>query len=143
MLKSPYKHLGENRQTLPCRVDPVDAAYLRSKFPYGLTGLYDVVLSTLFNKFINELRKREPFDPACFVNDPGYSILADVLDSVFVGRRTVGGRDSTEEVGSRNERRGASGIRETVQRSTKQRTNTTGIRKGRPKAKDSEGAEEV
>lgn len=109
-LKSPYKHLGETRACFPTRVDPVDLAYVRKKFPYGLTGVVDTISATLFYKFVNELRKYEPFEPACFVNDPGYDILKRVLDSVFVERCTLGSGDQTSETGPRDGRCGTSSV---------------------------------
>ena len=117
-LKSPYKHLGETRVCFPTRVDPNDLAYVRKKFPYGLTGVIDTISATLFYKFVNELRKHEPFEPSCFVNDPGFTILKSVLDRAYadlpVVERESGRRDTPKETGARHERRGTSRIRKKV-----------------------------
>lgn len=139
---SPYKHLGDTRATVPFRVDPNDIAYLRSKYPYGMVGVVDTVCATLFHSFINELRKHEPFNPACFVNDQGYEILSTILANVFrVERRAVGISDTTEEARPRDGRRRADGIRKTVQRAAVERPEPTRKRESRPKTKNESGSE--
>lgn len=140
-IKSPYKHLGNLRVCLPVRVDPQDIAYLRKKFPYGLTGLTDTVLATLFYKFVNELRKHEPFEPSCFVNDPGYDILKSTLDSIFVERCTTGSSDQTSKTSPRDGQRRAGRIRKKMRDTKIERPESSGSSEDRQGAKETKGTE--
>src|SRR5215831_14716092 len=112
MLQNPYGDLAEHK--VSCRVDPQDYAYFQSHFPM-LVGKTDKILSTLYKKFIDELRRRNP-EPAYFIGlDNGFEVLDEIVASFgIVERCTTGSVDSGGNAGAQHDQRGTDGVCETV-----------------------------
>lgn len=111
------------------RVGQEDFYFLKQKFPY-YPGLVDKVISNLFKKVIDELRRRDSethIETALYIDDPSYRILDDVIASLQVverrttGEHSIGGDSSTQHVTG-----GTNSIHSTVQRSSEQRTDAEG-----------------
>lgn len=78
-ISNPYRSQlkpGEQAKTILCRIHPTDYYYLKRLFPFPI-GIMDKVLSTLYKKFIDEL-KLAGLDP----NNPDHTAWADNTESV-------------------------------------------------------------
>ena len=111
MIDNPYKREGKTKSELKPvvgDVSPLDYAFFKSKFPCGCTGITDKLVSTLYKKFIDELRRidaQSPITPSFYVTDPGFALLDDLIARFGVHVGSESGRDVE---------RGASGVREEV-----------------------------
>jgi len=93
-LSNPYKLPRGNNSSLldlHCQIGPEDWVYFKQLFP-ARNGVQDKILSTLFKKLIDELRRRN-VDPhthvGWHVDDPIYTLLDTILDGFqFVEGRT-------------------------------------------------------
>ena len=89
MLVNPYNPDGykDDLQKIAGRVSPEDYSYLRKLFPCG-TGMQDKIVSILFKKLIDELRRLEldpATDAAWSVFHPNYLLLHRLLDGCNFG----------------------------------------------------------
>lgn len=115
MISNPYKREGTTAAHLKkvsADVDPIDYAFFKRKFPNGCTGITDKLISTLYKKFIDELRRLDsdpsvPFDICFYSDSPGYTLLDSVLEGVQFGQHAR--RESGPDVSG-----GASGIHQEV-----------------------------
>ena len=130
---------GQEHQKICGRVDPQDFRFLKRLVPYTF-GISDIVVSQLFKKFIDELRKLDrdtPFGPTLHVGDGNYLAVERILDqcNFFGGHSGQESRPDGE--------RGADGIRETMRASAEQRPDETRSVKGRNgKGKKTKGTKE-
>lgn len=86
MLTNPYNPGGHSEDLLKIagRVSPEDFFYFKKLFPIG-TGMQDKIISNLFKKLIDELRRRNldpTTDAAWSVYHPNYLLLTRLLDGV-------------------------------------------------------------
>ena len=99
MLQNPYNPSGvhwADNHLVQGRVSQEDFFFLKRKFPY-YPGLVDKVISTLFKKVLDELRKIDsevPFDTALYIDDASYKVLDDVIERLQVVERCSVGEDS-------------------------------------------------
>lgn len=129
------------------RVSPLDFSYIEGLFPF-VTGLQDIIISTLYKKFIHELRTIDaqhitihsvPLESAFGVTHPTNDILSRLLEDCNFGRRVEPTADAT-----RDGRPDAGGVHPTlqptphVQPNPKSRTGS-GKRNPRGKAKTKKG----
>lgn len=97
MITNPYNPLGiqwQDNHLINARVGQEDFFFLKQKFPY-YPGLIDKLVSNLFKKTIDELRRRDQeqrIETALYIDDPSYRILDDIIGSLSFGveRRSVG-----------------------------------------------------
>lgn len=150
MPTNPYNPHGtqwSDNRLVQGRVSQEDFFWLKSKFPHS-HKLIDQLVSTLFKKVIDELRKidREtPFGPSFYLTESiigsvqllsdvsllaGQRILEDALSRLtFVERRSVGEDSSGGPTPTQHDAGGVDGIRAEMQRPTEQRA----VKKGRTK----------
>lgn len=132
MISNPYKKDGKTKSELKPvvgDVSPLDYAFFKSKFPCGCTGITDKLVSTLYKKFIDELRlidSATPITPSFYVTDPGFVLLDDLVARFGVHVGGTGGRDVE---------RGTGGVREEVRSDEvlrpESQSSTTGRKRGK------------
>lgn len=115
MIDNPYKRTGSvarDMKKVSADVAPQDYAFFKRKFPNGCTGITDKLISTLYKKLIDELRRIDddptiPFDICYYSDSPGYVLLDNVLGGIQFGQHA--GQQSGPDV-----ERGVGGAREAV-----------------------------
>lgn len=115
MVDNPYKRSGSiarDMKKVCADVDPHDYAFFKKKFPTGCTGITDKLISTLYKKIIDELRRLDSdpsvtFELSFYSNSDGYVLLDAVLAGIQFGQHV--GR----EIGP-DDQRGVDGAGETV-----------------------------
>lgn len=126
MLQNPYNPLGiqwQENHLVQGRVSQDDFFFLKQKFPY-YPGLIDKIISTLFKKVIDELRKRDQeqrVETALYIDDPSYRILDEIVTGVerrSTGSDSARGGSTTQHVSG-----GTDSIHPEVQRPESQHTN--------------------
>lgn len=137
MQTNPYNPLGiqwEDCHVIQCRVSQEDFFFLKHRFPYP-NGVFDRVLSNLYKKLIDELRRRDQtkrIETALFIDDASWRVLDDVVASFQVMERgTIGEHSSGGDSATQFVSRGTDSIHPEVQRPAEQRTNE----EGRPKTR--------
>jgi hypothetical protein len=140
MLNNPYNPLGiqwSENHLIQGRISQEDFFFLKRKYPY-YPGLVDKIVSNLFKKVIDELRKRDSetyIETALYIDDDSYRILDDVIASLQVlerraiGEHSAGGDSATQYVAG-----GTDGVHPEVQRPAQQRTDTKGRTKTRKRS---------
>jgi hypothetical protein len=128
MLQNPYNPLGiqwQNNHLIQGRVSQEDFFFLKQKYPY-YPGLVDKIVTNLFKKVIDELRKRDSetrIETALYIDDPSYRILDDIISGLEVmERRTTGEHSVGGDITSQHDSRGVDGVHPTMQRTTVERT---------------------
>lgn len=85
---NPYGADWKNLKVVQGRVNPTDFAFVESLCPFT-NGLQDRIISTLYHKFISELRSinadtiartGRPIEPALYSGDPANDVIANLLD---------------------------------------------------------------
>jgi hypothetical protein len=142
MLTNPYNPSGvqwESNHTVQARVSQEDFYFLKRKFPY-YPGLVDKVISTIYKKVLDELRRIDletPFDTALYIDDESYNVLDDVITRLQVmERRTIGDDSVGGAVAAQHDAGGIDSIHPEVQRPEIERPvkeGRTKTRKRRPK----------
>lgn len=89
---------GEQKKQILCRIHPADYYYLKRLFPMKV-GIMDKLLSTLYKKFIDELKLAglDPNNPdhiAWEANSPTYATVESILSEF---RRCTAGRPAGQE----------------------------------------------
>lgn len=114
-IPNPYNPNGDDRwndnHKVVARVSQDDYFFLKKRFPM-LTGLTDKVVSTIYKKLIDELRRIDsvtPIEPAWAITDPSYLVLRGVLE-----RCSFGVSDSGGDAGAQHAERRTDGIHQTV-----------------------------
>lgn len=115
MINNPYKRSGalaRDMKKVSADVDPQDYAFFKRKFPSGCTGITDKLISTLYKKIIDELRRLDsdpnvPFDLSFYSHSDGYVLLDAVICGIQFGQHA--GR-----TGGSNVSGGVSGIHQEV-----------------------------
>ena len=140
MLTNPYNPSGvqwSDNHFVQARVSQEDFFFLKSKFPY-YPGLVDKVISTVYKKVIDELRRidREtPFDTALYIDDASYRILDDVIASLqIVERRSTGDYSIGGTSTPQHDAGGTDSVRPEVQRAEVVSTDTEGRAKTRKRS---------
>lgn len=111
---------GQTHHLLQTRVPPTERQFLKRLLPY-VDGLNHIILSNLFKKFIDELRRIDSIStlqPTLYPGDPTHVLIESVLDGITfrpVGRESGG-----------NVERAASGVCEEVRTVAEQRTESQG-----------------
>ncbi len=141
MFKQPYAHIPwDQRHKISARVDPKDFYLLKRLIPYT-EGVIDIITATLFKKFIDELRKLEPIDPALYVDDDTYIRVEQVLaefqrrttpvgDGQDTSVESGGDRGTTGDASARDDTGATGGLRETLLGDAQQRPDTKGGTEG-------------
>src|SRR5204862_1715119 len=104
MLTNPYP--DENKHFVTARVGAEDYFYLKRLLPMTV-GMTDKILSTLYKKFVDELRKLEPLEQAWYVESPTHAVVDRLLNEF---QRCPAGRVVGQE-SPRDDARGVDGIR--------------------------------
>jgi hypothetical protein len=144
VIKNPYhtdKITWKELQEVKGYVSPNDVAFLKTKFPW-LVGGTDKLISNLYKKLIDELRRIDsitPIEPAWTIDHPSHDILAGVIERCSFGK-PVG------QASPRDEQRGVGGVREEVRSDEKLGPDTEGRtpkrgRKSRSGKKEENGKE--
>jgi hypothetical protein len=131
MLSNPYP--DENKHFVTARVGSEDYFFLKRLFPMT-TGLTDKIISTLYKKFVDELRKlciEQPLEQAWYVESPTHVVVGQLIAEF---QRCPTGRSSGQE-SARDVAGGTDGIHQTVQRPKVERTDAKGSTKGRGRSK--------
>ncbi len=136
---NPYRVQQSENHSLHARVGQEDFYFLKQKFPY-YPGLIDKVVSNLFKKVIDELRRRDSethINTALYIDDPSYRILDDVIAGfTCMERRTVGehsldGQEDGGRAAPQHESGSVDRVHPEMQRSPEQQPDTKGRTKTR------------
>lgn len=140
MQKNPYNPLGiqwEDCHVIQCRVSQEDFFFLKHRYPYP-NGVFDRLLSNLYKKVIDELRKRDQeqrIETALYIDDTSWQILDDVVASLqIVERRAIGEYSSGGTSATQFQSGGTDSLHPEVQRPAVERTDKEGRSKTRKRS---------
>ena len=125
MITNPYPHAapGDQNHKVTARVSVHDYQFIKKLFPMTV-GLSDKVISNLYKKLIDELRRihsESPLEAAWELNHSTHTVLATLLGNCSFRASSPGGTP-----GSPNDTRGVGGLHQPVQRAPRERTNSKG-----------------
>lgn len=113
---------GSTRHEVTGFVSHEDYFFLKQRLPM-VVGLTDKIISTLYQKFINELRSIDaatPIEPGWFVGSDTHILISSVLNATSFSGRIIG------QASPRDEQRGAGPVHQGDGGETKQRTDEEG-----------------
>ncbi len=143
---NPYRVQQSENHSLHARVSQDDFYFLKQKFPY-YPGLIDKIVSNLFKKLIDELRKRDReihIETALYIDDPTYRILDDVIAGFqIVERRTVGEHSVGGPTPPQHDAGGSNSVHPEMQRPAEQQSDTKGRAKTRKRRPASSKEKEI
>ena len=125
MLTNPYPTAlpGDQNHKVTARVSAHDYQFLKKLFPMTV-GLSDKVISSLYKKLIDELRRihaESPLEAAWELNHPTHAVLTTLLGNCSFGASSLGGTSSASD-----DTGGTGSLHQPVQRAPRERTNTKG-----------------
>lgn len=113
---------GSTRHEVTGFVSHDDYFFLKHRLPM-VVGLTDKIISTLYKRFIDELRSIEsttPIEPGWFVESDTHKLISSVLNGIIFTGRTAG------QAPARDDERGVSPVHQGHGGETKQCTDAEG-----------------